>query len=151
MSESGKLDNETKNKYQQHQERKVQGRQEKQNDKDKSKNDKTFVAITFDLEAVLSTPCSLVSQAYYKRKLSCYNLSMYSLGDNIGKYYLWSETDGERGSCEVATCLHKYINSLPQYVKHVSLFSDNCMGQNRTSFLPLLYFIPFQPVGTYKQ
>ena len=39
---------------------------------------------TFDLEAVLPTPCSLVSQAYYKRKLSSYNFTVYSLSDGKG-------------------------------------------------------------------
>ena len=81
MEESGNIDNELKENYIEHQKRKIQGREEKQRDKEKAKKDKSYQAVTFDLEAVLPTPCSLVSQVYYKRKLSCYNLSFYSLGD----------------------------------------------------------------------
>jgi hypothetical protein len=50
--------------YQLHQERNVRSREEKQPNEELSKTDKTRVCVTFDLEAVLPTPCSLVSQAY---------------------------------------------------------------------------------------
>ena len=143
MSNAGTLDEETKSRYTEHQTQKTRGRQEKQEDKEKAKDDKSYQAVTFDLEAVLSTPCSLVSQVYYKRKLSCYNLSLYSLGDHKGTCYLWDETEGQRGSCEVATCLHKYMNSLPPYVRHLTFYSDNCMGQNRNKYVAaaLLYSV----------
>lgn len=90
---------------------------------------------TIDLEAVLTTPCSLVSQAYYKRKLCCCNLSFYSLRNNKGTCYLWNETEGERGSSEVGTCLYKYVNSFPPHISHICFYSDNCMGQNRNKFV----------------
>ncbi|CAG2207374.1 unnamed protein product [Mytilus edulis] len=143
MIETGNTDEAVKRIYTEHQQRKVRGREEKQIDKEIAKKDKSYQAVTFDLEAVLPTPCSLVSQVYYKRKLSCYNLSFYSLGDNKGTCYLWNETEGERGSCEVASCLHKYITSLPPYVRHISFYSDNCMGQNRNKFVAaaLLYSV----------
>ena len=57
--------------------------------------------------------------------------------------FLWNEMDGERGSCEVATCLHKYVTSLPPYVHLISLYLDNCSGQNRNKFVAtaLLYSV----------
>ena len=48
------------------------------------------------MEAVLPTLCSNVSQVYYKRKLSCYKYSVYSL-DGKGYCYLWNESEGQRG------------------------------------------------------
>ncbi|XP_076087808.1 uncharacterized protein LOC143058197 [Mytilus galloprovincialis] len=143
MIETGNTDEAVKRIYTEHQQRKVRGREEKQIDKEIAKKDKSYQAVTFDLEAVLPTPCSLGSQVYYKRKLSCYNLSFYSLGDNKGTCNLWNETEGERGSCEVTSCLHKYITSLPPYVHHISFYSDNCMGQNRSKFVAaaLLYSV----------
>lgn len=122
-------------KYQKHIERKVRARQEKDNDKKYSKENRSYHTAAFDLEAVLPVPCSLVNQAYYKRKLSCYNLSVYSLGDARGKCYLWNETEGKRGSCEIATCLLMYIKSLPPSVTDVCLYSDTCTGQNRNRFV----------------
>jgi hypothetical protein len=49
--------------------------QEKQKDKEDAQKYNHIHTATFDLEAVLPTPCSLVSQAYYKRKLSSYNFT----------------------------------------------------------------------------
>ena len=58
---------------------KMRAREEKKKDKEHAKiSNDTFVA-TSDLKAVLHTPCSIVSQIYYIRKLNCYNLSIYSL------------------------------------------------------------------------
>lgn len=124
-----------KQKYDLHQSRKIQARESKENDKKRSKADKSYHAATFDLQAILSTPCSLVSQIFYKRKLNCYNLSVYSLGDGKASCFVWNESDAERGSCEIATCLTLYIKALPPSVKHVVFFSDTCAGQNRNKFM----------------
>ena len=94
----------------------------KSKDKLRSQTDSSFVVATFDMEAVLPTPCSNVSQVYYKRKLSCYKYSVYSLGDGKGYCYLLNESEGQRGSCEIGTCLGMYIKSMPPSVKHGCLF-----------------------------
>jgi len=119
--ESGNIDESTK---QEHQRRKLQ--------ESKGEQNKTFSAATFDLEAVLPTPCSKVSQAYYKRKRSCYNLSLHSLGDNKGTCFLWNETEGQRGSCEVATFLHKYIYCR---LMHQAILFANLIGAPRSCTL----------------
>ena len=114
---------------------KIRARLEKEKDKIKARGSNKIVTATFDMEAVLQTPCSKVSQMYYKRKLNCFNLSVYSLGDGKAVNYLWNEIEGQRGSCEVASCLHKYISSLPPSVDHVILYSDTCTGQNRNQYV----------------
>jgi hypothetical protein len=68
--EAGILDSKDEKNHQDHMERKQRGRQEKQKDKEDAQKYNHIHTATFDLEAVLTTPCSLVSQAYYKRKLS---------------------------------------------------------------------------------
>ena len=83
----------------------------------------------FDLQAILSTPCGLVSRLYYKRKLS-YNLSFYTQFNKQDTCYLWNETDGSKGSSEVATCLSLFLNSIWPPITSVS-FSDTCEGPNR--------------------
>ncbi|MCG8049000.1 MAG: hypothetical protein N0E48_25925 [Candidatus Thiodiazotropha endolucinida] len=118
-----------------HIKRKEESRTEKENDKKVSQSDKSVCAVTFDLEAVLSTPCSNVSQVYYKRKLNSYNLTVYSLANKQGTCYIWDETHGQRGSSEIGTCVITYINSLPPVVRHVILYSDCCSGQNRNQYL----------------
>jgi hypothetical protein len=62
---------------------------------------------------------------------SSYNFTVYSLSDGKGTCFLWNETEGQRGSCEIATCLHLYLNSLSPCTEQVTLFSDfrvQCSG-----------------------
>ena len=94
-----------KQKFEDHQKRKEASRKETARDKECAQKDKSYHVSTFELEAVLSVPCSLVGELYYKRTLSCYNLSFYNLGTANGTCFLWEETQGGRGSCEVGTCL----------------------------------------------
>ena len=117
--------------YQEHQERKRLAREEKNKDKQRAKTEASFTSATFDLQAILSTPCGLVSQMFYKRKLSSYNLTFYDQSEGRGYCYLWNETDGGKGSSEVGTGIYLYVNSLGPSVKSVSLFSDTCGGQNK--------------------
>ena len=77
----------------------------------------------------------MVSQLYYTRKLSVYNFTIYSLGDGNASCFIWDETQGRRGSCEIATCILLYLKSLPVTVTDVVLFSDCCGGQNRNQYL----------------
>jgi hypothetical protein len=86
--EAGTLDSKDEKNHQDHMERKQRGRQEKQKDKEDAQKYNHIHAATFDLEAVLPKPCSLVSQAYYKRKLSSYNFTVYSLSDLTRNIYI---------------------------------------------------------------
>ena len=131
------VDSNLKDIQEAHLRRKQESREEKSKDKTRAKVDKTSYSATFDLQAVLSTPCTLLGELgelYYKRKLACYNLSFYSLGDENGRCYVWDETQGGRGSCEVGTCLITHINSIAgstARVKEITVYSDTCGGQNR--------------------
>ena len=93
---------EMKDEYEKHQSRKIKAREEKKKDKEMAISSPDFFFGTLDLQAVLQTPCSLVSQLYYIRKLNCYNLSIYNLA-STHTCYLWSEVDTQRGSCEIGT------------------------------------------------
>lgn len=64
------VDEKTEREFAEHQERKKKAREERDKDKERAKQEKTYYAATFDLQAVLTTPCSLVGEFYYKRKLS---------------------------------------------------------------------------------
>ena len=94
-------------------------------------NDPNRCMATFDLEAILQLPCGQVSQLYYKRKLVVYNFTIYESPSAVGRCYLWTEVDGQKGSDEIGTCLLKYLQALPTTVSKVDLFSDNCGGQNK--------------------
>ena len=72
---------------------------------------------------------------YYMRKLCCYNLSVYNLGNQAGKCSVWPETEAGRGPCEVTTCLHLQLLSLLINIEHVVMYSDVCGGQNRNQII----------------
>ena len=140
--------------HEEHQERNVAARNEKEKDKERAQTDKSFHASAFDLPAVLTTPCSLVGELFYKRKLACYNISFYSLGSRKWTCYLWDETQGQRGYCEIAICLMMYINSVADRlspVTEITLFSDTCGGQNRNQYVAagLLYSLRNTPKLQY--
>ncbi|XP_052075475.1 uncharacterized protein LOC127712922 [Mytilus californianus] len=144
----GEITKEDEEQFQEHQTKKEKSREEKRLDKERAKTDRSFAAVTFDLEAVLPTPCSMVGDLFYKRCLSTYNLSFYSLGDSKGTCYLWDETNGGRGSSDIGSCILMHINSIAEKntaVEEITYFSDTCGGQNRNQFVAsaLLYALHF--------
>ena len=54
---------------------------------------------------------------------------------------MWTETQGKRGANEIATCLALFIKSVPDHILHLSLFANNCPGQNRICIVAsMLYY-----------
>jgi hypothetical protein len=78
---AGTLESKDEKNHQDHMERKQSGRQEKQKDKEDAHQYNHIHTATFDLQAVLTTPCSLASQVYYKKKNSQVTMLLY-----IGTY-----------------------------------------------------------------
>jgi hypothetical protein len=114
-----------------HHARKERVREQKEEHKNEAKTSDTVHAVTFDLQQVLQSPKLNVSSLFYKRKLSTYNLTVYSLSDKKCVNYMWHEAKAGRGSCEIATCIFKYLGSLSQQITKVVMYSDTCGGQNR--------------------
>ena len=79
----------------------------KQEIKDTASVNPSTLLFTFDLEAVLYTPCSKVSTLFYKRKLCTYNMTMFNLAIKEEQCYLWDETVGKRGSNVIGSGLLK--------------------------------------------
>ena len=63
-------------------------------DKDRAKADESYRAVTFDLQAVLTTPFAGDAQIYYKGKLSVCHFTIYDHSSANGQYYLWDDTEG---------------------------------------------------------
>lgn len=121
-----------KTEHEHHLQRKKNAREERDSDKNKASNNDDFLSFNFDLQAVLNIPKAESGIIFYKRKLAVYNFTVYNLGNSTGNCYIWDETQGRRGSNEIATCLFMYLTS-HQEARHVSMMSDACGGQNRNA------------------
>jgi hypothetical protein len=118
------------------------------------KEDKTLSVLCFDLQ---SCPQSSISVFYYKKKLAIYNLTVCEVKDMEGYCLLWHEgIAGRRGNViasALVTALEKIAQDRPN-VKHIILWSDSCVAQNKNSHMSsaLLNFLKENPqITTIKQ
>lgn len=110
-------------------------------DKQKALNDSTICCGNFDLQKILTTPKSDVSVLYYMSKLCVWNFTIYDMGISQGYSFLWNETIGKRGSNEISSFVHYFLQQ--QYEKGTKKFvfyTDNCSGQNRNKNIFSMYF-----------
>jgi hypothetical protein len=145
MSQQDKSLNEQK--YQEHQKRKEMAREQKAADKERSSQNKSIVALNFDLQKVLVTPKLFVSDAYYSRKLTTYNLSIYNMSSKDVQCNVWWESEAKTGSCEIISCLF-YLNQSLGSKDEVVYYSDTCTGQQRNLFFSMmcLYSVVNMPI-----
>lgn len=122
--------------YDKHLSNKTIARLNKNADKERALNDPKYFVAVFDLQKVLTSPQSEVSSFYYKRKYATYNFTIFDIGNKQGYCYMWTESEGNRGSNEIGTCLLKFIALLKDRgVEDFTFYSDNCGGQNRNRYI----------------
>lgn len=131
---------ELKAQYSKHQSNKTLSRAIKNRDKTDALDGRVACA-TFDFQKVLSCPHGQMSILYYKRKLSCYNFTIYDMAEKQGYCYMWDEGVAKRGANEVASCVYDFIRKyyLQKGIKEFRFWSDNCAGQNRNRIVFYMY------------
>lgn len=137
-----------KDEHKLHLDQKERVRNEKRNDKlQAASSNGKLVCASFDLQQVLLVPYDPKNSAlFYKRRLSTYNFTIYNMGSKQGNCFMWNETTGGRGSCEIASCIHVYLISLPTETAEVTFYSDRCGGQNLNKFVAAMFMITVQDV-----
>ncbi|CAH1176648.1 unnamed protein product [Phaedon cochleariae] len=133
-------------KYNLHIDLKNRARKEKNSDKTAARSDNERVhSCNFDLQQVLYVPTDATNPTlFYKTKLAMYNFTIFNCGDNTGKCYMWTEVEGARGPCEIASCLFHHLKSLSATTKDVRLFSDTCGGQNKNQYVAAMFIYAVQ-------
>ncbi|XP_022824255.1 uncharacterized protein LOC111354868 [Spodoptera litura] len=127
-------------KHNGHLSEKERARQLKEMNKQLAKEDKTVVAVTFDLQKTQNLPHGNVSTFYYKRKLHFHNFTPFDMADLQGYCYCWDEQTAKKGANEIASCVFDFIRmKVQQGVKTFIFWSDNCGGQNRNRIIFLMY------------
>lgn len=99
-------------------------------------SDGSLFSCNFDLQQVLLVPNDPTNNAlFYKQRFKVFNFTIYNTVTKQGDCFMWTEVDGKRGSCEIASCLYQYFQSLPLSVKQIQCFSDRCGGQNLNKYV----------------
>ncbi|KAL4715291.1 hypothetical protein ACJJTC_010861, partial [Scirpophaga incertulas] len=112
----------------------------KDSDKCRAENSHSVIAVCYDLQKILNTPQSEVSVFYYKRKLACYNFTLYDMGKHKGYCYFWDETIGRKGSNEISSFVFDFIKTKVQEgYKEFNFYSDSCGGQNKNKTVFAMY------------
>lgn len=110
-------------------------------DKENSIKDKTFCTADYDLQKVLTTPRAEIGPLYYLSKISVYNFTIFETGNHKGYCNVWNETDGKRGSHQIATLVLNFLKEKQEAgVKNLVFYSDNCGGQNRNQNIFSMYY-----------
>lgn len=132
---------EEKQKQELHMSNKIKAREMKASDKKEAlESGGKIVTACFDFQKILNCPHGNVGLFYYKRKLSIYNFTIFDLASQEGFCYMWPESNGKHGACEVASCLSKFIETkVSQGAKEFRFWSDNCAGQNRNRIVFAFY------------
>ncbi|CAH0555186.1 unnamed protein product [Brassicogethes aeneus] len=130
------------NSYQKHLDGKKRSRELKEADKLRAadKNEK-FSVCCFDLQQVIQIPQSNTSVFYYKLKLSTFNLSIFDMATKEGFCFIWHEQIGKRGANEISSCVYRFLMEKANAgYKEVTLYSDNCIGQNKNRMIVSMYY-----------
>ncbi|XP_074033855.1 uncharacterized protein isoform X1 [Leptinotarsa decemlineata] len=141
----------TKKNYHAYQKLKDNSREAKQLDKDAAVGNNKIISCNFDLQQVLLCPSDPTNNAlFYKRRLATYNFTIYNVVTKQGDCFMWHEGQGGRGSCELATHLFRYFQSLPSSIEEVRCFSDRCWGQNLNKYVVAMCMHTVQTTANLK-
>ena len=99
-------------------------------------NDQMLVA-SFDLQQVIYLPRSNRCEVFYKRRLSCYNFSIFDIKLREATCFVWNESIAARGANEISSHLSRYLQEADKKgYESAALFCDGCGGQNKNSIVP---------------
>lgn len=106
------------------------------------KEDPTHKVLTGDLQKCLATPLITSGLSFYKRKLWTLDFTIHDARDSTVHCLMWDETKGARGGNEIASAIMKWAdNVIPDsVVEQITLWTDNCYGQNKNKSLIMCFF-----------
>ena len=64
---------------------------------------------------------------------------MFDITLKQGYYYLWDQSIAKKGASVVGSCIYRYVEKYcTKDTKYLTLFADNCPGQNRNRWIFLM-------------
>ena len=123
-------------KYQTHLVDKIVARDIKASQKLLSQNNPQSIAcLAFDLQKVLNVPSGENGLSCCTHELAVYNLTITDLVNKDGFCYTWDQTTTKRGASEIGSCIYFRVKEYLKDHKCITLFSDNCPGQNKNRYI----------------
>jgi hypothetical protein len=102
------------------------------NVKEKCSNNDDIIGLTLDYIQNVSLSDIPVQEMFYYRHLWVFNFCVHDLKTGKAVFYSYHEGEGKKDPDEVCSFLLDYVsNHVPERVKELYLFSDNCSSQNR--------------------
>jgi hypothetical protein len=106
---------------------------------DSAKAGNTHQAIWGDMMSVQQIPKLGTGAAFYKRKYKVYNEDFYLASNDQHSMHLWGQMDGKKGAIDVLSCLHTFLDTVPD-TRHLICWFDGTSSQLKNS-TTLLYFL----------
>lgn len=106
--------------------------------RDTANPDTGTLVVSFDMENVFALPRTSVSSAFYRRKFNTYNLTARVNRTTKGYCAIWNEKMSSRSGNDIASGINAL---LPEIIKdhpdtrHLILWSDSCVPQNRNQMM----------------
>lgn len=96
------------------------------------KNRDEMVPLSFDFMQNVHLPEVPVQDLFYLTQLTVNVFGIHNLKTGQAFFYIYHEGLGNKGPNEVCSFVMDYINNyIPESVKELRLYSDNCPGQNK--------------------
>ena len=102
------------------------------------------------MQNVFSLPIAQVSNFFYKRKFSVYNLTGHCNLDSTTYCSIWTEAQTGRSGNDKASALNKILKAVTEKfsdINKIILWSDSCVPQNknRVNSMMILKFLETHP------
>lgn len=127
----------------------------KREDKLKSRANEGLRVIMSDLQKCLPTPDLKNSSSFYSRKLWTLNSTIYDSTVDRSWCMIWDEVTAGRGGNEIASCLFTWANEElrdpERSTENLTVWTDNCSGQNRNINMVFMYLWLLEKVSTLKE
>lgn len=97
-----------------------------------AKKDSETEVLVFDYQQNMPLPHLTSGDVFFKRQLWEYNFCIYASSKGKSYFFMYDETVAKKGQNDVVSMLHYFIeNFVPETVKTLYIFSDNCSSQNK--------------------
>lgn len=97
----------------------------------------------------LQLPHIPVQETFYLRQLSVYVFCIHDIKKNKAKLYVYHEGQAKKGPDEVCSFLSDFLSDVPDSVKNLHVYSDNCGGQNKNHTL-MRYLLSLTDSGRFE-